>query len=263
MTAAVRWSPESVSDALIALTNSLGEPSKDLVILAEGNTSELIDDEHIVVKVSGATMSGATADDFLVADLSALGALLSSPESDQEALTRALDGGEHGGTRRRASIETLLHVATQVVERVPFVAHTHPTAAVGLLSSVHASRAFEQPVYTDEAIVLGVPLVVPYAPPGIELGRIYHDHLRRYVDTMGCLPSLVALANHGIVALADSPDAAEAITSMAVKSARVRLAALSAGGINGLGAGATSGYLEREDFTERRRHLSGSSITAS
>ena len=36
------WNPAAVSDDLLTLTNRLGEPARDLVILAEGNTSELV-----------------------------------------------------------------------------------------------------------------------------------------------------------------------------------------------------------------------------
>ena len=45
-----------VSPELVALT-LLGEPDRDLVILAEGNTSELLDDGRLVVKASGAGLA--------------------------------------------------------------------------------------------------------------------------------------------------------------------------------------------------------------
>ncbi len=51
------WQPELVPDELVALTRALGEPAKDLVILAEGNTSKRLDDGRIVVKASGAYMA--------------------------------------------------------------------------------------------------------------------------------------------------------------------------------------------------------------
>ena len=52
----VGWHPELVSDELVALTRSLGDPAKDLVILAEGNTSQRLADGRIAVKTSGANM---------------------------------------------------------------------------------------------------------------------------------------------------------------------------------------------------------------
>lgn len=254
---ATTWSPERVSDDLLALTRSLGDPAKDLVILAEGNTSQRLADGRIVVKSSGVYMSAATRDDFVVTDVDPLIALIEDPSATQEDLTAALDAGEHDGARRRGSIETLVHVAVQAVQPVPYVAHTHPTAVLGLLASIHAESAFAQWVYSDEAVVIGVPLFVPYAEPGIALGRVFLDRLRAYHAERGELPSVVLLANHGIVAIGGSPDAVEAITLMTVKGARTRVQALSIGGVTGLGADAVSHYFERTDMAERRKNLAG------
>lgn len=254
---ATTWSPAQVSDDLVALTRSLGDPAKDLVILAEGNTSQRLADGRIAVKSSGVYMSSATREDFVVTDVDPLVALIEDPSATQEDLTSALDAGEHDGARRRGSIETLVHVAVQAVQPVPYVAHTHPTAVLGLLSSIHAETAFAQWVYSDEAVVIGVPLFVPYAEPGIALGRLFLERLRAYHAERGELPSVVLLANHGIVAIGGSPDAVEAITLMTVKGARTRVQALSIGGVTGLGADAVAHYFDRTDMAERRKNLAG------
>lgn len=252
---ATTWQPDLVSDELLDLTRTLGDPVKDLVILAEGNTSQRLDDGRIVVKASGAYMQSPTRDDFVVTDVDDIIHLVEDPSATQEDLTALLDAGEHDGARRRGSIETVVHAAVQVVQPTAFVAHTHPTAVLGLLASVHADTAFAEWVYSDEAVVIGVPLFVPYAAPGIELGRIYLERLRGYVEERGELPSVVLLGNHGIVAIAGSADAAEAITLMTVKGARARVQALSIGGVRGLGADAVSHYFERTDMAERRKKL--------
>jgi rhamnose utilization protein RhaD (predicted bifunctional aldolase and dehydrogenase) len=177
--------------------------------------------------------------------------------STQEDLTALLDAGEHAGARRRGSIETLVHAAVQAVQPTAFVAHTHPTAVVGVLASVHAETAFAEWVYSDEAIVIGTPLFVPYAAPGIDLGRIFLQRLRGYVDANGQLPSVVLLGNHGMVAIAGSASAAEDITLMTVKGARVRVQAMSIGGVQGLGADSVAHYFARTDMAERRKNLAG------
>lgn len=263
------WEPDLVGDDLIALSRSLGDPAKDLVILAEGNTSELLNDGRIAVKASGAYLSETTRADFVVTEIEPLIAVMEDDRADQEDLTALLDAGVHDGVRRRGSIETLVHAAVQSVQAgqagqagrsdrpAGFVAHTHPTPVVGLLASVHAATAFDEWVYSDEAIVIGVPLFVPYAAPGIDLGRLFLARLRAYADEHGSLPSTVLLGNHGMVAIADSARAAEAITLMTVKGARVRLDALSAGGVQGLGDDTVSHYFERTDMIERRRNLAG------
>ena len=48
--------PSLVSDELVALTRDLGRTDRDLVILAEGNTSQRLPDGRLVVKASGARM---------------------------------------------------------------------------------------------------------------------------------------------------------------------------------------------------------------
>lgn len=251
------WSPDTVSAELLAMTQSLGVREKDFVILAEGNTSELIEEGRIVVKASGARMASASADDFVVCDVDALVALMDAADSTQDDLIEALDAGVQGGERRRGSIETLIHVAVQSLRPTRFVGHTHPTPLVSLLASVHQETAFESFVYSDEAIVIGTTLYVPYAQPGIDLGRVFLHSLRDYWAAHHDLPSLILLGNHGIVALAENTEGIEAITEMAYKGAQVRLQALAAGGAKPLSAEAVKSYFEREDMIERRRNLSG------
>ena len=250
-----RYDPDRVSDELIALTRALGAPDRDQVILAEGNTSQLLDGDRIAVKASGTGMATVSAEDFVVVDLEPLTALLSDDSATQADLTAALDAGEIGGRRRRGSIETLVHVAVQAVAPSPFVGHTHPTAVVGLLASVVGPGAWDRHVYSDEAVVIGRPLYVPYAQPGIELGRVFHRALaRRHAET-GELPALVLLGNHGIVAIAPTADGIQAVCEMAVKGARVRQIAYSAGGVAPLSAEAVDKFFARDDIAERRGSL--------
>lgn len=251
------WNPDLVSAELVSLTHSLGVREKDFVILAEGNASQRIDDHRIVVKASGAKMASATKNEFVVCEVTPLVDLMDSPTATQQDLIAHLDAGEHNGARRRGSIETLIHVAVQSLRPTAFVGHTHPTPLVALLASVHQETAFDTFVYSDEAIVIGSALYVPYAQPGIDLGRIFLSSLRDYFQKNNDLPSLVLLGNHGIVALADTADGVEAVTEMAYKGAQVRLQALAAGGAKPLSSEAVKSYFEREDMAERRRNLSG------
>jgi rhamnose utilization protein RhaD (predicted bifunctional aldolase and dehydrogenase) len=252
------WDPGLVGEDLVALTRSLGERSRDLVVLAEGNTSQRLPDGRVVVKASGSNMRTATVEDFVVVDVDPLVELMCSPTATQADLTAALDAGEHAGRRRRASIETLVHVAAQAIAPTSFVGHTHPTAVVGLLASVHAATAWDRHVYSDEAVVVGRPLYVPYATPGIDLGRVYLEALRRYAHAHAELPTLVLLGNHGIVVNAPSTAGVEAASEMAVKGALVRAAAYAVGGVAPLGAASVDTFFAREDIIERRAQLSGS-----
>ncbi|WP_438354322.1 class II aldolase/adducin family protein [Microbacterium sp. CJ88] len=252
-----RFAPELVGEELVALTRRLGDPAQDLVILAEGNTSERVGDDTIVVKTSGSSMKDAAADHFVAVEVSPLLELLRDPSSSQDALTAALSAGERNGRPVRASIETLIHVAVRAFEPARYVAHTHPTAVVSLLASTRAEDAFTEAVYSDELVVLGRSLFVPYAQPGIDLGRVFLERLGAHVEEFGEVPSLILLGNHGIVATSGSAEGAEAISLMAVKSARVRLGAIQAGGVAGLDAASTAHYFDRADFRERRAALAG------
>lgn len=251
------WEPDLVGDELVGLTRALGEPGRDLVILAEGNTSALLPDGRVAVKASGTSMAAVAREDFVVLDVAPLVELVTSTTTTQADLSAALDAGEHGGRPRRASIESLVHVSAQHFAPTAFVGHTHPTAVVGLLSSVHAAEAWERHVYSDEAVVVGRPLFVPYASPGIELGRVYHAALGRYVEQHGALPTLVLLGNHGIVVNAPSAAGVEGASAMAVKGARVRTAAYAVGGLAPLDADEVEDFFARDDIARRRADLAG------
>ena len=247
--------PELVSPELVELTNALGRPERDLAILAEGNTSQLLDDGRVMLKASGSNLLSATADDFVAVEVAPLIALVDDKSSTQADLTAALDAGEVAGRRRRGSIEALVHVAVQAVAPAAFIGHTHPTPVLGILASVQAATAWSDWVYSDEAVVIGRPLYVPYATPGIDLGRIFLDALRRRVDETGELPQLVLLGNHGIVAIAPTAAGVEGISDMAVKGARVRSLAYAAGGVAPIPAASVTKFFARDDIAERRGNL--------
>ncbi len=247
--------PELVSPELIELTRSLGRPERDLVILAEGNTSALLPDGRVVVKASGSNMASATADDFVTVEVEPLIELLNRADSTQAEVTAALDAGVVAGRRRRGSIEALVHVAVQAVAPAAYVGHTHPTAVLGVMSSIHAATAYDEWVYSDEAVVIGRPLYVPYASPGIALGRVFYAALQRHFDDVGELPQLVLLGNHGIVAIAPTAAGVDGISAMAVKGARVRAAAYAMGGVVPIPAASVASFFAREDIAERRGNL--------
>jgi rhamnose utilization protein RhaD (predicted bifunctional aldolase and dehydrogenase) len=244
----------------------LGEPARDLAVLAEGNTSELLDDGRLVVKASGAGLRDATADDFVVTDIDEVMEVVDDPDTTQADLSTVLvaEATERpgGAGPRRGSIETVVHAAVHAVARdagvtdtARFIGHTHPTDVVGLLASVRAAEAWTRIVYSDEAVVVGRPLFVPYATPGLALGRIYATALREYVETHRALPQLVLLANHGIVAIAPTAAGVEAVSTMAVKGARVRATAYAVGGVAPLSDADVEKFFTRADIAERRSNL--------
>lgn len=243
---------------LVDLTRRLGDPAADLVVLAEGNTSARLPDGTFAVKASGSRMNTATAADFVVADPEPLLDALADPGVSQDRLTRLLSTGvDEGGRPRRASIETLVHVGALEYGGATWVAHTHPTAVVGLLAVEEAEELWAAPLFPDEAVVVGPPAWVPYAEPGLALGRAVIASISEYADREGTPPRLVLLANHGIVALGATPAETEAVTAMCVKAARVRSVALGAGRPLPLDETHARDLAGRPDETERRVRLGG------
>ncbi|TWF77158.1 class II aldolase/adducin N-terminal domain-containing protein [Pseudonocardia hierapolitana] len=278
MTFTVR--PDEVPDELVALTRRIGDPAADLVVLAEGNTSVRLDGDRFAVKASGSRMDLAEAGDFVVGELPALVDVLEKGGTDQETLSRLLSAAEpasadgtagcsreravpegpaspperSGGNRIRASIETLVHVVA-LAAGATWVAHTHPTAVVGLLAVREAEELWSAPLFPDEAVVLGEPVWVPYAAPGIALGAAVHTAVRERLDRDGVAPRLVLLGNHGIVALGATASEVETITTMAVKAARVRSVGLGAGTLAPLGIEHARELAGRPDEAARRTLL--------
>ena len=123
---------------------------------------------------------------------------------------------------------------------------------------MHGPTAWDRHVYSDEAVVIGRPLYVPYATPGIDLGRVYLRALEGYAEVHGELPTLVLLGNHGIVVNAPGPAGVEAASEMAVKGAQVRAAAYAVGGVSPLDTSSVEKFFAREDVIERRARLGGS-----
>ena len=161
-----------------------------------------------------------------------------------------------GGNQIRASIETLVHVVA-LAAGATWVAHTHPTAVVGLLAVREAEELWSAPLFPDEAVVLGEPVWVPYAAPGIALGTAVHAAVRDRLDRDGVAPRLVLLGNHGIVALGATATEVETITTMAVKAARVRSVGLGAGTLAPLDAAHARELSARPDEAARRTLLGG------
>ena len=93
------------------------------------------------------------------------------------------------------------------------------------------------------------------ATPGLALGRLYAVALRAYVEHNGALPQLVLLANHGIVAIAPTTAGVEAVSTMAVKGARVRATAYAVGGVAPLSDADVEKFFARDDIAERRANL--------
>jgi rhamnose utilization protein RhaD (predicted bifunctional aldolase and dehydrogenase) len=242
---------------LLGLTAEVGDPAKDYVILAEGNTSTRIDAGSMWVKASGIRLEHADGPDaFVAVELEPLmQALRSRGDDDLSGLfARAKVAGQPGDLK--PSIETFVHAICLELGGAEFVAHTHPTAVNRLLCARDAEAIYGGVLFPDEAVVCGpVPLFVPYDDPGLPVGRLMLERFEAFLDEHGAPPRLVLLANHGIVALGSTPAEVAAITAMAVKGAEIRSGTLVAGGPAFLEPERAARLFGREDEVARRKSL--------
>jgi rhamnose utilization protein RhaD (predicted bifunctional aldolase and dehydrogenase) len=273
---------------LVALSHQLGDPVADLVVLGEGNTSAALGDGTFLVKASGTRLGGVTEDDLVRLDLAAVLALIDDPqldEHDQPGLAARLraaarpsgpdgDGvngesadpdaafgsgagpGGAGPAGKPASIETMLHALALDLPDTHVVGHTHPTAVNALLCSDRAADLVAGSLFPDQVVVCGAhALLVPYAEPGLPLARAVRRGLVEHLEEHGTPPRLIHLANHGIVALGENAAQVLAVTTMAVKAARVLSGALAVGAPRYLSPETVARLDNRPDELHRRRVL--------
>jgi len=248
---------DTALDPLVALSNRLGDPARDYVILGEGNTSARVDAETFWVKASGAELRTAGREQFVRVRFAPVLELLEGGELDDAAVKQGLIRAKvDADAAAHPSVETLLHAVCLRLEGVSVVAHTHPTA----VNSVTCSELFPQgllsPLFPDQVVVCGpVPVVVPYVDPGVPLARELHRRIQEFVREHGETPRTLYLQNHGLVALGASATQVEGITAMAVKAARVLIGTHALGGPRPMSAAAIARIHSRPDEHHRQRVL--------
>jgi rhamnose utilization protein RhaD (predicted bifunctional aldolase and dehydrogenase) len=247
----------NVIDDVIDMCHRLGEPARDLAVLAEGNASARVSAETFVVTASGSQLAG-----LVPTELVEMGLRAALHAGDGDGVTSTRDGlamavvDRHDAAEATPSIEAGLHAAVLDRTGAAFVGHTHPTTIVGLASSAARDVAFEGSMFPDEVVVCGPAyLVVPYASPGPALASRLATSLDEHRAAWGEWPRAVVLANHGLLALGESGAEVLAITTMAEKAARIRAVALNAGGLHPLPREEVDALLGRTDEQRRRRRL--------
>lgn len=245
-----------VLEHLVDMSVRLGDPAREYVILAEGNTSAREDDGTFWVKASGVELRTAGPNSFVRVTSAKVAAMLGADLSDAQVIEALTTAKTDGLPEPRPSVETLMHAVCLGLEGVNFVGHTHPTAINCLTCAADFENAFRGRVFPDEIVLCGPESVlVPYVDPGVPLAREIERKVGEYVARHGRSPKLIVMRNHGMVALGASPREVENITAMAVKSAKVRLGALGAGGIHRLSEQDVRRIDGRSDEHYRQRML--------
>lgn len=216
---------------LLELTRVLGKPENDYVIVGEGNTSCVIDSDSFWIKASGQQMNGISEQGFVAVRFQPILEMLEqSPGglAEQKAIMQAakVDPNAPGVP----SVEVTFHAMLLKECNLQYVGHTHALAVNRILCSTRARDFAVNRLFPDEAVLCGAELVfVPYADPGLPLAMAIRDGVRRYMDDYGEAPKVILLANHGLIALGQTPQEILNITAMCVKAAHIFAGACAVG----------------------------------
>lgn len=263
---------DDVLAQLVTMSNRLGDPALDYVILGEGNTSSRADADTFWVKASGTKLRTIDRSGFVRVSFERILAMLDAPELSDEQVKGQLSEArvdpltglgaplDDGG---RPSIETVLHAICLSLEGINFVGHTHPTAVNAILCSQRAEEAIQGQLFPDEITLCGpAPAYVPYTDPGLPLARKLQDVLTRYLNDYEEQPRVILLQNHGLIALGRTATEVENSTAMYVKAARILLGTYALGGPRFLSPRDIERIHTRPDELYRRERLSRTGKTA-
>lgn len=248
-------SSDDALQAIIAMTQMLGQPERDYVIVGEGNTSYRIDDDMFWVKASGKEMHGIEADGFIAMRIAPILDLFQNPAIDADALREATSAAKvDAALSIRPSIEVMFHAALLADCGVRCIAHTHPTAVNGILCSTRAETFAYQRMFPDQIVICGPRSVyLPYIDPGMPLAIALRDSVRDYLNHYGEPPKTILMQNHGLIALGTSAADALSITAMSVKAARIFSGACAAGDPVFLSDAEIAHIYQRPDEIYRRK----------
>jgi len=249
--------PEDVLRELVEMSNNLGDPLNDYVILGEGNSSVKVDEETFWVKASGTQLRTIGPEGFVQVYFEPVLAMLDGPDlSDEEVKQVLIEAKVDPAAPGHPSVETAMHALCLKLEDIKFVGHTHPTSINMLTCSATFETAVSGRLFPDEIVLCGpAPVIIPYVDPGLPLAREIKTRLRVYLDTYGELPRTVLMQNHGFIALAGTAQKVENITAMAVKAARILVGTYALGGPNFMTAKAVDRIHTRPDEHYRQRMI--------
>jgi rhamnose utilization protein RhaD (predicted bifunctional aldolase and dehydrogenase) len=225
-------SEPTVLDQLVALSNTLGRPELDYVILGEGNTSARVDAASFWVKASGTELRTITAAGFVQVAFDRVLALMDRPNLTDADVKAGLTAAKVDPTAPgHPSVETLLHALCLQLPGISFIGHTHASAVNMLTCSVGFEQAYAGRLFPDEIVLCGpAPVLVPYTDPGVPLAKEVWTRIQRHTDQYGEQPKVILIQNHGIITLGRSAQHVLDVMAMAVKTARVLLGTYAAGG---------------------------------
>ena len=207
---------------MLELSHFLGDESRKLAILGEGNTSAKIDDETFLVKASGSCLQTLGEDAAVVCRFDALLPMLDEDDISDQAVEDRLLACRVDANARKPSVETLFHAYLLSLPGINFVGHTHSVTVNQVLCSPLAEKLAAGRLFPDEIVCCGVESVfVPYTDPALKLSQVIRDKTEAFIDEFTHPPRVILLANHGLITLGKTPGAVKAAMLMAHKAAEI------------------------------------------
>ena len=215
--------------ALVELSRALGTPESNLAILAEGNASVKTSANTFVIKASGRSLRTLDANGLVEIRSEPILNAFSKALTDLE-VRQVLYESRISVDAPLPSVETFLHAYLLTLPNVMWVAHTHPSSLLSLLSIEGAAERAILRLFPDEVVCCGpATCYVPYADPGLTLANAVRNAAHDFMAERGEVPKTIWLQNHGLLVLGNSADEVLSGTLMSEKSARIWLGALASG----------------------------------
>jgi len=250
--------PAPLQNELIQLAHALGEESRSLAMLGEGNVSAAIDPDHFLVKASGSRLASLDPNGLTLASVRPILRLLDTNPADGVVHQTLLDA-RCRPQDRKPSVEASFHAWLLSLPEVTMVGHTHPEALLGILASDLGETFAHQRFFPDQIVCCGEDSVwVPYVDPGVPLAVAIRDA----VNAAGYIPRTILLQNHGLIALGTNQREVLSATLMMEKAARVYLHAAACGQPTPLPSHQVRRIASRLDEHERRAAISGATSSS-
>lgn len=178
----------------------------DLVQAGGGNSSVKLNDQQMLIKASGISLSevcqgsGYVAVNYpLIRRSIAENNFTSNDRKERECSANQLMEKSKISTEGKPSIETFLHALLNT-----YTLHTHPISVNVLTAKANWQQELTA-VWPDA-------VCVPYHTPGIDLALALAKQIERYQAANDQLPKVIFLQNHGLIISSEYYEEVEQIT---------------------------------------------------
>lgn len=207
-------------EQLVAMSRRYG--ADPWFVLAGGGNTSVKQGNRLLVKASGFSMATIDENGFVELDRDKLSQILRAPVSEDATQREAqvkeatLASRIHPEKGQRPSVECILHHLFPQT----FVAHTHSTL-VNMITCLVGGEALASKLFGDEVLWL------PYVDPGLILARTLEEHVKAWKSKTGkSAPSVVFMANHGLIVAGETPVEIEQTTARIIDKIRKHLASV-------------------------------------